>query len=178
MERSYPIFLPPQPREGHRARILQSQCHLDNLCPPYSPSFSPEPPDSGMSFTQTHGPLDSSLSAQLKCTAPPSEEETDKRVHFKQTVKNFEDEEKMKEISYIISPIHQRLSRGTFGYGVKKSSKDLGSDLLALQDSFSRSKAHRIFSESLQDATVDLRDNHRTGRKHFFYGFNSYYFHN
>ncbi|XP_053092892.1 uncharacterized protein C7orf31-like [Pangasianodon hypophthalmus] len=297
-ERSYPVLLPPRSLEGRRARTLQNQRRLESPCPPYSPSFPPEPPDAGMVFTQTHGPLnttaeripvldnsqhkpylaslkdevfksnqvnESSQTCQvvfnntaymcdvcckrncvcklsesdgtkpqtninkpaltvyetentklepvfaqhtfqavpqekemnqrdlsysrtqnhvvennpfeLKCTAPPSAKETDRRVRFEQTETDFEEVGKIKQGSCTIPSICPCFSRGTFGYGVKRS-RDLGSDLLELQDSFSRTKAHRIFSESLQDATVDLRDNHHTGRKHFFYGLNSYYFHN
>ncbi|KAK6327070.1 hypothetical protein J4Q44_G00027150 [Coregonus suidteri] len=50
--------------------------------------------------------------------------------------------------------------------------------LLELQDSFSKSEVHRLFHSSLQGGTVNLQDNVHTGRKHRFYGFNSYYFHN
>ncbi|KAG7335930.1 hypothetical protein KOW79_000623 [Hemibagrus wyckioides] len=290
-ERSCPVFLPPRPLEGRKARILQNQRHLENPCPLFSSSFFPEPPDTGMFFTQTHGPLEaianttqhkpystslkdemfrwnqvneSSQTCQvvfnnttcmcdvccqrncvcklsesdvtkphtsmnkpavtvndrgninlepgfapntlqavlqetemnqrdlsnsrtqndvknnpfeLKCTAPPSAEETNRHVRFEQTVNDFEKEEKTKCGSCTSPSIHPRFSRGSFGYGIKRNSRDLESDLLELQDSFSQTKAHRIFHESLQDATVDLRDNHYTGRKHVFYGFNSYYFH-
>lgn len=114
---------------------------------------------------------------EVKCTAPPSAEETDRHVCFEQSEKDFEEEEKIKQGPCIIPAVRPRFSRGAFGYGVKRSRRDLGSDLLELQDSFSQTKAHRIFHESLQDATVDLRDNHHTGRKHVFYGLNSYYYH-
>ncbi|XP_046704464.1 uncharacterized protein C7orf31, partial [Silurus meridionalis] len=115
---------------------------------------------------------------EFKCTAPPSAYETDRPVNFEQTKKDFEEEEKIKQGSCLIPSIRPRFSRGTTGYGVKRISRDLGSDLLELHDSFSRTKANRNFRESLQDAPVDLRENLHTGRKHFFYGFNSYYFHN
>uniref|UniRef100_A0A8C9TBX6 Uncharacterized protein n=1 Tax=Scleropages formosus TaxID=113540 RepID=A0A8C9TBX6_SCLFO len=49
--------------------------------------------------------------------------------------------------------------------------------LLALQDSFSKTEAHRCFQQSLQGSPADLRDSIRTGKRHCFYGFNSYYFH-
>lgn len=52
------------------------------------------------------------------------------------------------------------------------------STLLELQDSFRKSEAQRRFRQSIQDTEVDLRDNHYTGRKHTFCGFNAYYFHN
>ncbi|XP_064817316.1 uncharacterized protein LOC135534108 [Oncorhynchus masou masou] len=50
--------------------------------------------------------------------------------------------------------------------------------LLELQDSFSKSEAHHLFHSSLQGGAVNLQDNVHTGRKHRFYGFNSFYFHN
>lgn len=132
----------------------------------------------GLSNSRTQNYIIENNPYEFKCTEPPSADETDRHVHFEQTVKDFEEEEKMKQGSHTIPSICPSFSRGNFGYGVKRSSRDLGSELLELQDSFSRTKAHRNFHESLQDATVDLRDNHHTGRKHFFYGFNSYYFHN
>uniref|UniRef100_A0A6Q2YCT5 Uncharacterized protein n=1 Tax=Esox lucius TaxID=8010 RepID=A0A6Q2YCT5_ESOLU len=51
------------------------------------------------------------------------------------------------------------------------------SSLLELQDSFSKSEVHRRFRSSLQGGPVNLQDNVHAGRKHHFYGFNSYYFH-
>ncbi|GAA6083382.1 uncharacterized protein C7orf31 [Tachysurus ichikawai] len=236
-ERTCPVFLPPRPLEGRRARILQNQRHLENPCPPYSPLFSPEPPDTGMVFTQTHGPLDANTDRipvwdttqrkpySLKNGVFTSNQVNDSsqtcQVAFNNTVLNDrgniksepgfgkhtfqavlqETEKNQKELSnsrtmnnvaennflYLSAQHHSvqkrqtgmyTLSRqGSFGYGVKTSSRDLGSDLLELQDSFSRTKAHQIFHESLQDASVDLRDNHYTGRKHCFHDFNSYYFH-
>lgn len=297
-ERSYPALLPPRPLEGRRARILQNRCCLENPWPTYSPYVPPDHPDTGMVFTQTHGPRDTTAESipvlgntqhkpfctsledevfksnqvnqsgqkcqvvfdntaymcdvclkrncvcnlsesavtkpqpsinkpaltlnetvntqlkpffaqrifqaglqekekdrrdlfnnrtqdyvmennpfELKCTAPTNAEETDRCVCFEQSEKDFEAEEKIERGFCTIPSIRPRFSRGTFGSGVKRS-RDLGSDLLELQDSFRKTKAHQIFHESLQDATVDLRDNHNTGRKHFFYGLNSYYFHN
>lgn len=113
----------------------------------------------------------------LRHTAPPSAEETNKHVCFKQSKKDFKEEDKMRHGSCTIPSICPGIFRDDFGYSVKRSTKDLGSNLLELQDCFSQTKAQRIFCESLQDASVDLRDNHHTGRKHSFYGLNSYYFH-
>ncbi|XP_066571715.1 sperm-associated microtubule inner protein 4-like [Amia ocellicauda] len=53
-----------------------------------------------------------------------------------------------------------------------------GSALLELQDSYSRSDAHKRLHESLTGNAADLRDNAHSGRRHKFFGFNSYYFHN
>lgn len=136
------------------------------------------PQEKEMSNNRIQNYVVENKSFEPKCTAPPSAEETGRRVRFEQSEKDFEEEEKIEQGPCTIPSIRPRFSRGTFGCGEKRCSRDLGSDLLELQDSFSRTKAHRIFHESLQDATVDLRDNHHTGRKHFFYGFNSYYFHN
>lgn len=47
--------------------------------------------------------------------------------------------------------------------------------LLDLQNSFSKSAAHRKFNDSITRAAVNLRDNVVTGKKHEFYGINSYY---
>uniref|UniRef100_A0A7N6C1V0 Uncharacterized protein n=1 Tax=Anabas testudineus TaxID=64144 RepID=A0A7N6C1V0_ANATE len=47
--------------------------------------------------------------------------------------------------------------------------------LLDVQNSFSKSEAHRNFNSSITHAAVDLRDNAVTGKKHDFYGINCYY---
>lgn len=47
--------------------------------------------------------------------------------------------------------------------------------LLELQDSFSRSAAHRSFNSCTAGATVGLKDSVATGRKHSFFGINCYY---
>uniref|UniRef100_A0A3B4T4E3 Uncharacterized protein n=1 Tax=Seriola dumerili TaxID=41447 RepID=A0A3B4T4E3_SERDU len=47
--------------------------------------------------------------------------------------------------------------------------------LLDLQNSFSKSEAHRNFNSSITRAAVNLRDNVVTGKKHDFYGINCYY---
>ncbi|KAM6936716.1 sperm-associated microtubule inner protein 4 [Lycodopsis pacificus] len=49
--------------------------------------------------------------------------------------------------------------------------------LLDLQNSFSKSKAHRDFNCSITRAAVNLRDNVVAGKKHDFYGINCYYLH-
>lgn len=49
--------------------------------------------------------------------------------------------------------------------------------LLDLHRSFSKSKAHRDFNNSITRAAVNLRDNVVTGKKHDFYGINCFYLH-
>lgn len=49
--------------------------------------------------------------------------------------------------------------------------------LLDLQDSFSKSEAHRNFNSSITRAAVNPRDNVVTGKKHDFYGINCFYLH-
>uniref|UniRef100_A0A8C4YK85 Sperm microtubule inner protein 4 n=1 Tax=Gopherus evgoodei TaxID=1825980 RepID=A0A8C4YK85_9SAUR len=50
--------------------------------------------------------------------------------------------------------------------------------LLELQDSFSKTGAHKRFHNSITGEAKDLRDNIHEGRRHTFYGFNSFYFYN
>nr|XP_023658435.1 uncharacterized protein C7orf31 homolog isoform X1 [Paramormyrops kingsleyae] len=50
--------------------------------------------------------------------------------------------------------------------------------LLDLQDSFSKTEAHRRSHQVLHSSPLDLQDNVWKGRQHYFYGFNSYYFRN
>lgn len=47
--------------------------------------------------------------------------------------------------------------------------------LLQLQDSFSKSAVHRSFTSSITGAAVSLSNSVATGRKHSFFGINSYY---
>ncbi|KAL3060348.1 hypothetical protein OYC64_014831 [Pagothenia borchgrevinki] len=49
--------------------------------------------------------------------------------------------------------------------------------LLDLQNSFSKTKAHHNFNNSVTRAAVNLRDNVHTGKKHDLYGINCYYLH-
>uniref|UniRef100_A0A3B3WDP1 Uncharacterized protein n=1 Tax=Poecilia mexicana TaxID=48701 RepID=A0A3B3WDP1_9TELE len=49
--------------------------------------------------------------------------------------------------------------------------------LLDLQNSFSKSEAHRRFNNSITHAAVDLRDNVVTGKRHNFYGINCNHIH-
>ncbi|XP_035018723.1 uncharacterized protein C7orf31 homolog [Hippoglossus stenolepis] len=55
--------------------------------------------------------------------------------------------------------------------------ENAGLCLLDLQNSFSKTAAHRSFNNSITRAAVDLRDNVVTGRQHNFYGINCYYLH-
>ncbi|XP_042673428.1 uncharacterized protein C7orf31 homolog [Centrocercus urophasianus] len=50
--------------------------------------------------------------------------------------------------------------------------------LLELQHSFSKTAAQKCFHDSINGETKDLRDNINKGRRHEFYGFNAFYFHN
>ncbi|XP_021243127.1 uncharacterized protein C7orf31 homolog isoform X2 [Numida meleagris] len=50
--------------------------------------------------------------------------------------------------------------------------------LLELQNSFSKTAAQKCFQDSINMETKDLRDNINEGRRHTFYGFNAFYFHN
>ncbi|XP_058867366.1 uncharacterized protein C7orf31 isoform X3 [Acipenser ruthenus] len=50
------------------------------------------------------------------------------------------------------------------------------SAILKLQDSFTKSGAHRRFHEAIKGEMMDLRENIHTGRRHQFFGFNSYYY--
>ncbi|XP_013226254.3 sperm-associated microtubule inner protein 4 [Columba livia] len=50
--------------------------------------------------------------------------------------------------------------------------------LLELQHSFSKTAAHKRLHDSIRGETKDLTDNITGGRRHTFYGFNSFYFFN
>ncbi|XP_076827478.1 sperm-associated microtubule inner protein 4 [Brachyhypopomus gauderio] len=109
----------------------------------------------------------------------------DRSVRLEQQEKVVEEEEMMKTVPRIVpriqprqpsAPCHTRLSAGE--RDARSGLFHSQCELLDLQHAFSRTEAHRSFHESLHSSTVDLRDNRCTGRKHSFFGFNSYYFHN
>ncbi|XP_051856974.1 uncharacterized protein C7orf31 homolog [Antechinus flavipes] len=50
--------------------------------------------------------------------------------------------------------------------------------LLELQNTFSKTEAHKRLKELVVEDTKDLRDNKHSGMKHNFYNYNSYYFFN
>lgn len=52
-----------------------------------------------------------------------------------------------------------------------------GVTFLDLQNSFSKSEAHRNFNNSITHATVNLQDNVVSGKKHNFFGINCHYMH-
>lgn len=69
----------------------------------------------------------------------------------------------------VLPGLHPMDRVGTVGRGSAALS------LLDLQNSFSKSEAHR--NSSITHAAVNLRDNVITGKKHDFYGINCYYLH-
>ncbi|XP_072535254.1 sperm-associated microtubule inner protein 4 [Salminus brasiliensis] len=113
-------------------------------------------------------------------------EGTDRYMSLEQPAQESEgEEERVKGVSRTSFSIQPRSSSAPFRYGGSVNNRADGnglfrsqSVLLDLQDSFSQTEAHHRFHEILQGASMDLRDNHHTGRKHSFYGFNSYYFFN
>ncbi|XP_036434041.1 uncharacterized protein C7orf31 [Colossoma macropomum] len=123
---------------------------------------------------------------ELSKFAPSIVDKRDGLVALEQPLKqSAEEKERVSGVSRASPCILPRSSSAPFRYGGRTSSRDVEdglfrsqSALLELQDSFSHSEAHRRFHETLQGASMDLRDNRHSGRKHSFYGFNSYYFHN
>ena len=51
-------------------------------------------------------------------------------------------------------------------------------DLLELKNAFSKTGAQKHFHKSVLEDYKDLRDKEHSGKKHQFYGHNSYYFYN
>ncbi|KAL7874182.1 hypothetical protein SRHO_G00051520 [Serrasalmus rhombeus] len=123
---------------------------------------------------------------ELSKFAPSIVDKRDGLVALEQPLKQtVEEKERVSGVSHASSCIQPRSSSAPFRHGGRTSSRDVEnglfgsrSALLELQDSFSQSEAHRHFHETLQSTSMDLRDNHHSGRKHSFYGFSSYYFHN
>ncbi|TSK34747.1 hypothetical protein Baya_4355 [Bagarius yarrelli] len=192
-ERSYPVFLSSRPLEGRKIqRNPDSASLVDEVFRSNQAGFNNTTSMHDMCYERDCVCKLSELDGtkpQTSINKPAltvNDKENSKPApglapHASQVVLqeifNSRIEKKGKQGSHISPPILSRQNKGSSRFEVKKSSRDLGSDLLELQNSFSRTEAHQNFCKSLQKASVDLRDNHHAGRKHIFYGLNSYYFH-
>ncbi|XP_056375810.1 uncharacterized protein C7orf31 homolog [Hyla sarda] len=71
--------------------------------------------------------------------------------------------------------LNTRQTQGTTNYHGRTFSRP---SLQELQDSFSKSHAHVTFHKHFPEKAKDLRENCNSGKRHTFYGLNSFYFHN
>ncbi|XP_018596137.2 uncharacterized protein C7orf31 homolog [Scleropages formosus] len=165
-EQSHPQFIPAKPMNGYKQRIREGHHFLQHHCPPTiqydghtdQASSSPERTDQG---SQNDSHKRTPIMSGLATGHPWSD--TELREGRRITCTSFSGPPWSPPIS----------SHRGIGAPLSRSR----SILLALQDSFSKTEAHRCFQQSLQGSPADLRDSIRTGKRHCFYGFNSYYFH-
>ncbi|XP_028836878.1 uncharacterized protein C7orf31 homolog isoform X2 [Denticeps clupeoides] len=228
-ERSHPVFVPPRPLDGRRARILQGRQSLRGQGVHNDTSYAPSDQEQGFTKWNAHRldslpqgsnrnlePLRPQLeggSPQLRCN--PEQEsssamcETCRKTHSEcpalsspvlntgltKPIQTFrEDQAEHKALDLQNNPSTEAekpfefenltgTSRATvpegdaakLGYMIRETNHN---SLQALQDSFSKTEALRRFHQTIKSKAADLRDHHHAGRKHDFYGFNSYYFHN
>ncbi|KAM8868954.1 sperm-associated microtubule inner protein 4 isoform 1-T3 [Spinachia spinachia] len=191
-ERSFPAFVPSKRREGCRrgqrescsptAPELPNQSQAPNQCSPPAAS-SPEPPLETRLPSGKH--LPELCAGHLSTTRQPSavKELTSTGSNTKLSPRAAPEQERAKggkppgstsDPSILPRPPVLPGSRPVRRVG--SEGRD-GAALCLLQNSFSKSKAHREFNCCNTPAAVDLRDNVVTGKKHDFYGINCYHLH-
>lgn len=205
-ERSFPTFIPSRPLEGRKARVLQNLHPLKSPSaplpsPPATSDLGLDPPMTAQKSAQWIDQVSHSLESEAYKTEQVTESNQsyeDKRsspgfgrmpgrsgmsdLSCRETpstdCRSFD--ENIRTMKSQFEKRNKYLSKGLQPRSFKGSNTDLRprSTLLELQDSFRKSEAHQRFCQSIKDTEVDLRENHDTGRKHTFCGFNSYYFHN
>ncbi|XP_057196560.1 uncharacterized protein C7orf31-like [Triplophysa rosa] len=199
-ERSFPTFIPSRPLEGRKARVLKSP-YAPLPSPPATSELGLDPPVTAQKCAQRKDHVPHSLESE----AYKTEQVTESNQSYEDTrsVPGFGSmpgrsersglrcretpstdcrsfDENIRTMKSHLEKRNKYLSKGLQPRSFKGAKTDLRprSTLLEVQDSFRKSEAHRRFRQSIKDTEVDLRDNHYTGRKHTFCGFNSYYFHN
>ncbi|XP_051574264.1 uncharacterized protein C7orf31 [Myxocyprinus asiaticus] len=205
-ERSFPIFTPSRPLEGRKARILPNLCPLKSTYAPSlsSPATSvlSGAADLGLTAPGTLTPL--AVEVRRDDTSLPQRStETQHTDQYRSVDADLKEVLENSNTGHILEHTFHSLLDGKEKLQTMKSQPEKGNEylskslqprsfqerkqtldnrtqstLLELQDSFSKSEAHRQFRESLKGSVVDLRDNYYNGRKHLFCGSNSYYFHN
>lgn len=202
-ERSYPVFVPSKPvQECRRRPESKSRVTVQPLNP--SPGIivkhTEEPDVNSKGHSQsgnrtgsteaehTDQPQEILHKLQNKPSTPGYEREryNDPGTGSHTELMSRADLEKLGHIKDISSSISNPgiLPRppGLPGLHLLDRAGSVGRDgaalnLLDLQNSFSRSEAHRNFNSSVMRPAVNLRDNVVTGKKHNFYGINCYYLH-
>ncbi|KAA0703030.1 hypothetical protein E1301_Tti010862 [Triplophysa tibetana] len=205
-ERSFPTFIPSRPLEGRKARVLQNLHPLKSTSAPVPSPPATSDLDLALPVTaQKCAQWKNHVSHSLDSDAYKTDQVTESNQSFEdnRSVPGFgrmPGRTEMSDLSYRETPStdcrsfdeniqtmksqlekrNKHLSKGLQPRSCNTLKTDLRprSTLLQLQDSFRKSEAHQRFHQSIKDTEVDLRDNHDTGRKHTFCGFNSYYFHN
>ncbi|XP_034029452.1 uncharacterized protein C7orf31 [Thalassophryne amazonica] len=149
--------------------------HFDQNVTYASPSQNYQEAPPKITDTRTHQAIHNQTVSRLKagrCLASGVEPHTDllSRVASKEGFAVLPRSSSNSCIPPISSDIHLVRREGA-AVGCRSSS------LLDLQNSFSKSEAHRSFNSSVAGPTVDMRGNISTGKKHHFYGINCYYLH-
>uniref|UniRef100_A0A8C9T2Z0 Uncharacterized protein n=1 Tax=Scleropages formosus TaxID=113540 RepID=A0A8C9T2Z0_SCLFO len=198
-EQSHPQFIPAKPMNGYKQRIREGHHFLQHHCPPTiqydghtdQASSSPERTDQGsQNDSHKRTPIMSGIHRigqwllfghevtkglnKLLSLIQSGSPSTGLATGHPWSDTELREGRRITCTSFSGPPWSPPISSHR-GIGAPLSRSR--SILLALQDSFSKTEAHRCFQQSLQGSPADLRDSIRTGKRHCFYGFNSYYFH-
>ncbi|XP_028326286.1 uncharacterized protein C7orf31 [Gouania willdenowi] len=202
-EKSYPAFVPSRPQLGRRRGLERDEGR--STCTPTSADFlqtHAEQPNQSTAIAPTEQPFGTTHELRTEETMSHSSHRADgvpvsniqyphKYVPY-QTLHEFRSNSKQRSgNSAIDKMINKRLLpdpcpllprppclKGVSsmdGAGVVRRERTL--NLRDLQNSFSKSEAHRNFNNSITYAHVNLRDNVVKGKKHNFNGLNCNYIH-
>ncbi|XP_069814870.1 sperm-associated microtubule inner protein 4 isoform X2 [Dendropsophus ebraccatus] len=126
------------------------------LEPVYNNKFQPSRQDQYMDFETPYSP---STHVQPKCTSHTS---GSGKILNNQSLSHGNN-------------LNTQQTQGTTYYHGRTLSRP---SLQELQDSFSKSQAHEALHKHFPEKPKDLRENYNFGKRHRFYGFHSFYFHN
>uniref|UniRef100_A0A8C5N6G3 Uncharacterized protein n=1 Tax=Gouania willdenowi TaxID=441366 RepID=A0A8C5N6G3_GOUWI len=184
-EKSYPAFVPSRPQLGRRRGLERDEGR--STCTPTSADFlqtHAEQPNQSTAIAPTEQPFGTTHELRTEETMSHSSHRADgvpvsniqyphKYVPY-QTLHEFRSNSKQRSgNSAIDKMINKRLLPDPSG--VVRRERTL--NLRDLQNSFSKSEAHRNFNNSITYAHVNLRDNVVKGKKHNFNGLNCNYIH-
>ncbi|XP_041102708.1 uncharacterized protein C7orf31 [Polyodon spathula] len=101
-------------------------------------------------------------------------------LHWKAPISEVPLQDAVYPSTFHLTECEQRPASVRLHAAIKESGSEVPrpqTAILKLQDSFTKSGAHRRFHEAIKGEMMDLRKNIHTGRRHNFFGFNSYYYH-
>ncbi|KAL4646887.1 hypothetical protein GN956_G9596 [Arapaima gigas] len=197
LERSHPVFTPSRPMAGHKQRIREGQQFLQY---PYLPTFQPDGCIDQVSIDSAGGVTVQEHQEESHKRRPVTSDITgtgkkqagkvgNKPVNLRQPAspsagviggRLWSAPEHSGERPMTHSSFSGRLpcsSPTASPRGFMTPPSRSRSTLLELQDSFSKTEAHRQLQQATESSPVDLRDAIRTGKRRCFHGFHSYCFH-
>uniref|UniRef100_A0A3Q0SJ73 Uncharacterized protein n=1 Tax=Amphilophus citrinellus TaxID=61819 RepID=A0A3Q0SJ73_AMPCI len=196
---SHPVFIPSKPRQGYRKRlgsnVRRSSCsptaaELQNTSPALNQSTASSAINQPQEITATRNEapvLNQMGHTQSECSTNSTKadswlfEDKDQTSNDSHTkwLPGAEGREQPRGTSNACITPRPPIPSGSgpvdrLWTGVKEGA---ALTFLDLQNSFSKSEAHRNFNNSITHATVNLQDNIVSGRKHDFFGINCHYIH-